>query len=343
MWSVDNQTTFSADRCFVRDKDGAEIWLVAVRATFDMDPSGAITIAETQEPVALAPEYSGKPGHSSLRSDLDLPRTKLGTDVVLNGSAYAPGGKPADSVVVNLRVASVNKSLKVHGERQWKKTLAGQAPSPAKPFVACPIVYERAFGGPLQNNDIGSRNSLAEENPVGVGLISEPGEQAPQIEYTNAPLTGDVTRPAGFGAISCSWMPRRKLAGTYDDTWRAHRQPLLPDDFSDEYFYSAPQDQRVSGFLKGGEEVELTNLTPGGSLRFLLPRLSFGFTTFIDASRTHHRADLHTVLIEPDSMRLIMVWHSALPCHHTLYTLKQTVVYEKQRTQFDPAKQLAIV
>ena len=32
-----------------------------------------------------------------------------------------------------------------------------------------------------------------------------------------------------------------RLAGTYDDAWRKSRQPLVPLDFSDEYFRSAPR------------------------------------------------------------------------------------------------------
>jgi hypothetical protein len=45
----------------------------------------------------------------------------------------------------------------------------------------------------------------------------------------------------------------------------------------------------------------------------------------------HHSPNLHTVIIEPDEQRLIMVWNIALPCHHTLYTLEKTIVFEKEQ------------
>ena len=331
MWAVENQTRFAADRCFVRDIDGAEIWLVAVRATFDIADDGICTPAKNQEPVAMAPQYLQVPGKSSLRCDIDLPRTKPATDVVLNGSACAPNGEPARSVRVSLKVGPIQKSLVVNGTRRWERGVLGIAPTPAEHFITCPISYEKACGGSWHER-LGRRLSAwALENPVGVGLETKDGEPAPQIEYPDRPLSGAGTSPAGFGAVAGDWRPRRDLAGTYDDAWRQTRQPLLPLDFQDRYFCTAPADQQTPGFLKGGEDVELTNLTPGGSLRFRLPRLSFGFSTAINGSQTHHRAELHTVLIEPDDMRLIMVWHTALPCHHTLYSLKQTVVFEKER------------
>ena len=58
------------------------------------------------------------------------------------------------------------------------------------------------------------------------------------------------------------------------------RSPLWANDFDDRYHQSAPADQRAAGFLRGGELVELTNLTPDGVLRFSLPKVHVGFTTF---------------------------------------------------------------
>ncbi len=111
----------------------------------------------------------------------------------------------------------------------------------------------------------------------------------------------------------------------------AEAQPLVAADFSDDYFRCAPKDQQINGFLKGGEEVVLENLTASGELRFRLPRITLGFSTRVAGGVTHHSGRVYSVIIEPDECRLIMVWQSALPCHHTLYTLKETVVFEKQR------------
>lgn len=331
MWAVDNQTGFAADRCFVRDIDGAEIWLVGVRATFDIHPDGKITPSKEQEPVCLFPEYLGEPGKSSLRCDLDLPRTKLGTDVLLNGSAYAPDGVATQTVDVTLRVGPIDKSLVVYGVRTWKRDLLGTTTTEPQPFIRCPITYEKSFGGPYQESLSRSQQKASLSNPVGSGFDTKNGQPAPQIEQSGSVLSSAGAPVAGFGAIGPSWMPRRNFAGTYDEKWENTRQPLLPLDFDNRYFYSAPPDQQVPGYLKGGEAVELKNLTPSGHLSFRLPRLSFGFRTVIDGGTESHRANLITVLIEPDQMRLYMVWHTSLPCHHTLYTLKHTTVFEKTR------------
>jgi len=45
MWQIDNRTPFAAERAWVRDRNGAEIWLVAVRCAFDIAPDGATRIS----------------------------------------------------------------------------------------------------------------------------------------------------------------------------------------------------------------------------------------------------------------------------------------------------------
>jgi len=335
MWAVSNDTPYSADRAFVRDRDGAEIWIVAVRATYDILPDGRVALAKTQVPVALAPAWMGKPAESSLRWDMDMVRTKLGTDVVLHASAHAPQGKPTEEVEVGFAVGPIQKRLRVFGDRIYHRPMLVVKPDPPRPFETMPITYERTYGGQSFDDETGALTAQHDENPLGMGLVSHPGFPCHNTEYpgdAKRPLTNRV-RAASFGPIPASWQPRVGLAGTYDKNWEETRLPLLPDDFRDEYFYSAPADQQVPGFLSGGEEVTLVNLTPDGLTRFLLPRVRLGFTTSIDGATVNHRGNLHTVIIEPTERRLIMVWHTALPCHHTLYTLKQTLVIEKKRIQ----------
>src|SRR5690606_17268108 len=79
-------------------------------------------------------------------------------------------------------------------------------------------------------------------------------------------------RPMALGPIGRGWLPRLPLAGTYDEQWFADRFPFLPDDFDEGYYQSAPPDQQIV-YPSGGEEIELVNLTPTGSLRFHLPKI----------------------------------------------------------------------
>ena len=49
----------------------------------------------------------------------------------------------------------------------------------------------------------------------------------------------------GLSAVGKAWLPRRTLAGTYDDDWLKNQWPLPPKDFDDAYWNCAPADQQV--------------------------------------------------------------------------------------------------
>ncbi|MFE8599674.1 DUF2169 family type VI secretion system accessory protein [Archangium violaceum] len=289
-------------------------WLVAVKATFDITSGGRLLLADEQMPPVLAPEYFGEPGRSSLRYESDLLAAKLGTDVLVIAHAHAPRGKPVPTVPVSLRVERLHKELLVHGERTYDQGLLGVTPTRPQAFTTHPIRYEFAFGGSDLSAPDPQKHCIDERNPIGRGFARQAahllGRPAHNLEYPRgaAPERG----PAGFGPIDASWMPRRKLAGTYDAQWERTKKPLLPDDFDPAFALSAPTDQRTHKPLVGGERVELQNMTPDGVLCFDLPRISLGFTTRIGTRREQHGARLVTVLMEPEDRRLSLVWQSVL-------------------------------
>jgi hypothetical protein len=329
MWQVDNRTPFAAERGWVRDRSGAEVWLVAVKCTFDIKPNGSTEVAEEQPPVLRVPEYHGEPGKSSIRYEADLVLTKRTTDIIVVGHAYAPGGRPITETEVGLRVGPVQKILQVTGDRAWGVT----GRSSPEQFVKMPLVYERAFGGVDKKSPRLDRD-WEWRNPVGTGFAvsrdNVTGLALPNVEYPDEPVGSwsDRPRPAAFGAIASHWQPRASFAGTYDDSWMKERMPLLPHDFDDRFFQCAPQDQQAPAFLRGGEPVVLHRLTPAGELRFVLPKIFLGFDTrFYDGSREIHKErKLHTVIVEPDYPRVSLVWHTALPCHFKVQKLERTIV-----------------
>lgn len=329
MWQIDNRTPFAAERGWVRDRDGAEIWLVAVKATFDILPDGRTQVAKEQPPVLRLPEHFGDPGKSSLKYDADLVLTKKTTDVIVVGHAYAPPGMVVTHTDVGFKVGPVQKIIRVFGDRQWK-SLGMSAP---EPFARMPVVYERAFGG-ADSSSRAPETDREWRNPVGTGFAvssrNTTGLAVPNLECPGQLIShwDDRPDPAGFGAIASHWQPRVGFAGTYDDHWMKTRQPLLAEDLDDRYFQCAPLDQQAPQWLRGGEPVVLLKLTPGQDLRFTLPKLYLGFETrFYDGSReVHKRKRLHTVILEPDFPRISLVWHSALPCHFKVQKLERTVV-----------------
>lgn len=105
--------------------------------------------------------------------------------------------------------------------------------------------------------------------------------------------------------------------------------PLLPQDWSPRSWQSSPIDQQSATHLRGGELVELTNLTESGSLRFVLPKKYFALTSRFGARREEHRTRMITVIIEPDVPRVIVVWLSSLTCRVDVDYLDDTIIREK--------------
>lgn len=275
------------------------------------------------------PEHHGEPGKSSIKYDADLVLTKKTTDVIVVGHAYAPPGTAVTHTDVGFKVGPIQKVLRVFGDRTWGN-FGASAP---QHFEKIPLVYERAFGGVDAKSNT-SDQDWEWRNPVGIGFAvsgrNATGLKLPNVEDPRKLISSwdDRPPPAGFGAIECHWQPRVSYAGTYDDHWMKTRQPLLAEDLDDRYFQCAPADQQSPEFLRGGEPVVLHRLTPGGSLKFFLPKIYLGFETrFYDGSRELHKnRKLHTVILEPDYPRVSLVWHSALPCHFKVQKLERTVV-----------------
>lgn len=331
MWRVRNYTPYKVGRGWGRDKDGVHEWIVVVKGTFDISPEGKVTLADEQLEPLLLPEYNGEPGVSSLRYDADIVAPKPTTDVVINATAYAPNGRPSVTFSVEARVGGMHKALRVFGKRTWDVGPLQDVTEP-EPVEQIPIVYERAYGGYDRADPDPARQRMDARNPVGCGVAAQrshrKGMALPNFEYPGGNM--EKTGPAGFGAIDSFWSPRREFAGTYDTAWQQSRHPLLPLDWDPRSLLCSPQDQQPDTYLRGGEPVELTNLTRNGRLQFTLPKAYFGFSTRISGRTEEHRGRLSTVIIEPDHPRVIMVWHTALACRNDVDYLDETVVREKR-------------
>lgn len=337
MWMIKNKTPYEAERSWVQDKDANKIWLVVMKATFDILPDGSTRLAEQQLPVWRMGQPAGELGKSSLIYEADLSGVKPGTDILVNGSAWTPGGRPARSVDVELSVASIHKRLRVFGDRIWQRSLVGGATmSSPKPFESMPIQYERSYGGWDRSAADPAEHRLEDRNPVGKGFaVRAEGcvdMPLPNIEYPDQLISSwkDRPAPAGLNAIECQWTPRRELAGTYDENWRTNRYPLWAEDFDQRYHHCAPADQQVRGFLRGGEAVQLINLSRSGRLAFRLPRIYPFFQTYFGSERIEHRGQLCTVIVEPEIPRVVMAWQTSLMCNHRVDQLDATVVGEKR-------------
>lgn len=330
MWAIKNRTPYAVGRTWGRDKDGVHEWIVVVKGSYDVPPGKPPRLADAQMEPLLLPIYNGADGASSLRYEADLVSPKPTTDIVVNGTAYAPGGRPAPEFTASISVGPVHKRLRVVGRRRWLGGAGKPRLSAAEPVAAVPIVYERAFGGFDRSDPDVATQRMDPRNPVGCGLVPGPDADAPNFELPGRELRDG---PAGFGAIASHWSPRRELQGTYDARWQRDRFPLLPADWDARSLQCAPVDQRPEAPLRGGEPVVLENLTPSGTWTFSLPRAHLRLQTRLDGRTHEHAATLATVILEPDLARVIMVWHSSLPVRNNGDYLDETIVSEKRQVR----------
>ncbi len=306
MLQLDNKTPFAADIALFPNERGVDSLYVIVKASFMIGKEWVL--ADEQSSPVKVDEYWGEPGKASLKYASDFHIGKPATDIVMLGSAQAKDNQPVKQLDVSLRVGQLEKTVRVFGNRFWR---GDGTVSDAEAFSAMPLVYERAFGGPLDNENKGVE--LDPVNPVGVGRIYTENEALPNIEDPRDLIQGCETRPfpAGFGFIAPFWLSRANLAGTYDERWKAFKAPYLPDDFDPSFLNSAHPDLICDGYLGGGERVVITNMHPSGNMSFELPTIKLAAKFNLGDKVFGSDFDMETLILEPNNMRVSFVWRAS--------------------------------
>ena len=169
--------------------------------------------------------FTGEPGFSAPLYETDYAPRKPRCDVLLNGSAYAPGGRPAERVTVSLRVGPMRKSFDVVGNRLWQAGHVVTGASQPEPFTVMPISYDNAFGGVDRPRRPGQVRGIRRTTPGPATTIPRPevldGKPLPNTEETGSRSRKPKGkyRPMAFGPVGRAWQPRPKWAGTYDQKW----------------------------------------------------------------------------------------------------------------------------
>src|SRR6266849_4722595 len=336
-----NATKMQAGYTMGIQPDGRELLVVVVKGTFTIptDEKQEPKLAEEQVPLVMTDVFTGEPGFSAPVYENDFAPRKPRCDVLLNGSAYAPGGKPAERVPVSLRVGSWSKSFDVVGNRVWQAGALYIAVSKPEPFTVMPISYNNAWGGVDKSQEDPSKHHYYPLNHAGVGYHEYTsgkymdGKPLPNTEERGAKITNPKGsyKPMAFGPIARAWQPRPKLAGTYDPNWLDNVFPFLPSDFKEEYYQAAPADQQIP-FPHGGEEVELTNLTPQGTTKFRLPSLKIPVEFFLRNGQTSQvGATLDTIVAEPDLGRFLVCWRATLPLRKDMFEVTRIIAGKMNR------------
>lgn len=321
------------------DRDGRELLIVAVKATFAIPDysNQAPVLAKEQAPLTEADVFTGEPGFSSTLYETDYAHRKPKCDVLLNGTAYAPKHQKVERLTVSLQVGSMVKSFDVVGNRRWQAGMLATTASRIEPFSQMPISYDNAFGGTDKSKEDPLTFRYYPTNHAGKGFHEYTdakyvdGKLLPNTEETGHVVTSPrgKYKPMAFGAIGRAWQQRAKYAGTYDQKWIEEQAPFWPADFDYRYFQSAPEDQQIP-YPQGDEEVVLRNLTPPGLTRFNLPKLRMP-VVLIPAMDRERPAEtvIDTVLIEPDKKRFMLTWRASVPMKRSVFDIVQTIVGEE--------------
>jgi hypothetical protein len=345
-----NSTRMTTGYTMGLEPSGRELLVVVVKGTFRIptEQGARLALGEEQVPPVMSDVFFGEPGLSAPKYEIDFAPRKQRCDVLLNGYAYAPDGRPADRVPVGLRIGGWSKSFAVVGARMWYMSAGPRATAPA-PFTRTVISYDHAFGGTDYRHEDPAQHAAYMPNPSGRGFHRHlvhrwlEGSLLPNTEE----LGVEVQRPDGryrpmsFGALGRHWEPRYRYAGTYDQDWLDNVFPFLPPDFDEQYYQAAPLDQQLP--LPSGEQlVALRNLTPEGRRDFVLPHFEAPIHVFPrKGEREDLKAPLDTILIEPDLERVTLTWRCARPLRRSLHEIAQVLVGRKGKEWWQQREELA--
>ena len=275
-----NTTPFAARDLPMVAHDGRDVVVAIVK----------VTVGADARPVRLGnivrdPEAED----SSIVWPSDVCIAKRGADIVVVGDAVS--STPVASSLVSVKVRDKLLQLRIHGERVFFRGALGRiVPGDAARFTRQPLHYEKAYGGKTPQ-------AVEWRNPVGRGVVPVVGAPAPVTE-----VVGGDDEPAGLGAISPHWSPRREYFGTLDAAHMRERMPLAPIDFDLRFNNVAHPQLQLDEALQPGDAVAVEGMTHDGPLVASVPDVVINAVAhFDDGTVTRSRAPMDTMVIDTEA------------------------------------------
>jgi hypothetical protein len=325
--------------------EGEHVLSVLVKRTYQIVPGGRCRRTESDRKIHSADVPYGDPMNSTVQFESDFVPFKLATDVVLNGTAYAPSGQRVPVLTARLAVGVVSRDIRVTGDRTCLAGGAQPTFTEPEPFERMPLRYERAYGGVDIYSDpkvpcVYLRNPLGKGfavtlEPRAVHRLALPNIEDPADLLTPQRLTcGHFMHwerqpmPAGFGWWAKHWQPRGGLAGVmpadkavYTDLRQAYTR-LVPEQMRPMYDQTGLPDMDFRFFngaspglalpaMTGGEQVRTWNLAPEGEVSFHLPGERPRIALDIGFGVQEPPVVLHTVQVRMDDREVDLVWRAA--------------------------------
>lgn len=267
---------------------------VLVQAAYRVGERGEMTLCPAEE--AVIREEADVAPLGILPSD-QVPY-RSGVNVFVHGQAYAPRGRPTEAMLVTMHLGSFSHELLVVGDRTWERD--GVA-SPPKPFTTMPLVYERAYGGLARNRDA---EVAFPDNPQGRGYVCDPeaaqGTALPNIEDPKTRIQSWRDQPTPRG-----WAPLPPQTGLH---LRRSVQVLDLKDYTyrfTKHAFSCAHPDLVLDALEPGCTGVLSGVTPSGTFRFSVPRLSLKVDVELGSKTFALVPRLDTLALFPEDLRVV--------------------------------------
>jgi hypothetical protein len=327
---------------------GEHVLSVLLKRSYRIASRAACLRAEADRKLVPGDKHWGDPMNTSVKWESDFVPFKLATDVVLNGTAHAPGGGKTTELTASLQVGQYGKAVRVIGDRvAYYRDGATPGFTDPAPFATMELRYERAYGGVDIYSDpkvqcIYARNHLGRGYAVANVPRAVDKLPLPNLEDVNDPLTPErltighfihwerQPMPAGFGWWQKVWRPRALYAGVMpadraaEQELRAAYRKLVPKEQLAMYdqtglpdmdfrYFNGASPGLVFPYLAGDEPVRAVNVTPEGELMFRLPGERPRIALDIGAGPQEAPVVLQTVMIHMDERELDLVWRAAVP------------------------------
>ena len=328
--------------------DGKPILAVLLKRTYRLEAYGPAVRAEADRTLLGGDKPFADQMNTTVQFESDFVPYKLATDVVLVGTAHAPGGRTVREFTASLEIDRVKKAVRVIGDRLCKHRPGGDPIfGDPTPMAAMPLRYERAYGGV----DVDShplcpyacpRNRLGRGFAVTNAKAAIDGLELPNLEDPNDLITparlcvGKIENwakqpvPTGFGWYPRYGHPRAGWAGILpgdkpaEQMMRQAYAKILPEPARAAYLANPLPvvDFRYFGgasvglslpYLDGDEAIALSNLTAEGNSIFLLPGDRPRISLDIGDGLKVEPVKLQTVLLRTDEGELDLVWRAAFP------------------------------
>lgn len=227
-----NHTPFPALAFESFAPDGAAFHTVVLRQTFELR-NGSLVLTQQQKPLATSDRFYGEPNQSSVAEESDLAPYKPFCDVLINGMAWAPQGRPVPRFTASVRIVSapvrsdddagvpttkvlLDRRLSVTGQRYFARcSMLGRSMNRLvkiaslgivrpvdwrltlpEPIAALPVRYEYAWGGQCR---IEAQDPAAKR--VSKASRLDDKQQAAHPNQDNVPVahTACEDNPVGLG------------------------------------------------------------------------------------------------------------------------------------------------